>query len=90
LVGNGRKTFFWTDRWLGESPLAVRFERLFDICTSKEITVAEALPVSATSLQFRRSFGPLELDLWAALVQPWCRKPPVWNFPAPRTQCVGI
>jgi hypothetical protein len=69
LVGNGRKTFFWTDRWLGESPLAVRFERLFDICTSKEITVAEALPVSATSLQFRRSFGPLELDLWAALVQ---------------------
>jgi hypothetical protein len=69
LVGNGRKTFFWTDRWLGESPLADRFERLFDICTSKEITVAEALPVSAASLQFRRSFGPMELDLWSALVQ---------------------
>jgi hypothetical protein len=31
--------------------------------------VADALPVSATSLQFRRSFGPVELDLWAALVQ---------------------
>jgi hypothetical protein len=31
--------------------------------------VADALLVSATSLQFRRSFGPVELDLWAALVQ---------------------
>jgi hypothetical protein len=69
VVGNGRKTFFWTDRWLGESPLAVRFARLFDICASKEILVADALPVSVTSLQFRRSFGPVELDLWAALVQ---------------------
>jgi mannosylglycoprotein endo-beta-mannosidase len=69
VVGNGRKTLFWTDCWLGESPLAVRFARLFDICASKEILVAEALPVSATLLQFRRSFGPVELDLWAALVQ---------------------
>jgi hypothetical protein len=48
VVGNDRKTFFWTDCWLGESPLAVRFPRLFDICASKEILVAEALSVSAT------------------------------------------
>jgi hypothetical protein len=69
VVGNGRKTFFWTDCWLGESPLAIRFPRLFDICASKDILVAEALPISATLLQFRCSFGPVELDLWAALVK---------------------
>jgi hypothetical protein len=28
LVGNGKRTFFWTDCWLGESPLAIRFPRL--------------------------------------------------------------
>jgi hypothetical protein len=69
LVGDGRRTLFWTDCWLGEAPLAIRFPRLFDICSSKDILVADAMPVSATLLQFRRSFGPVELELWAALVQ---------------------
>jgi hypothetical protein len=69
LVGDGRRTLFWTDCLLGEAPQAIRFPRLFDICPSKDILVADALPVSATSLQFCRSFGPAELELWAALVQ---------------------
>jgi hypothetical protein len=42
---------------------------LFDICTSKDILVADAMPVLANSLQFRCSFGPVELELWVALVQ---------------------
>jgi hypothetical protein len=68
-VGDGRRTLFWTDCWLGEAPLAIRFPRLFDICASKDILVVDAMPVLANSLQFRRSFGPVELELWAALVQ---------------------
>jgi hypothetical protein len=47
---------------------AIRFPRLFDICATKNISVAQALPVSPNSLQFRRSFGPDDLDLWASLV----------------------
>jgi hypothetical protein len=42
---------------------------LFDICASKDILVANGLPVSANSLQFHRTFGPVELELWSALVQ---------------------
>jgi hypothetical protein len=61
--------FFWTNCWLGGSPLAIRFPRLFDSCASKDILVADVLPVSAISLQFCHSFGPVELELWAALVQ---------------------
>jgi hypothetical protein len=68
-VGGGRRTLFWTDCWLVEAPLAIRFPRLFDSCASKDILVADAMPVSATLLQFCRSFGPVELELWAALVQ---------------------
>jgi hypothetical protein len=50
-VGDGRRTLFWTGCWLGEAPLAIRFPRLFDICSSRDILVADAMPVSATSLQ---------------------------------------
>jgi hypothetical protein len=67
-VENGERVCFWTDRWLGDAPLAIRFPRLFDICVTKNISVAHALPVSANSLQFWRSFVPDDLELWASLV----------------------
>jgi hypothetical protein len=68
-VENGEKISFWTDWWVGDGPLAIRFPRLFDISSNKSISVALALPVSPASLSFRRSFGPEELELWTALVQ---------------------
>jgi hypothetical protein len=68
-LGSGEKILFWTDWWQGEGPLAIRFPRLFDICSSKSISVAQALPISPISLQFRRSFGSDELSAWELLVQ---------------------
>jgi hypothetical protein len=66
---NGEKICFWTDWWVGDAPLAVRFPRLYDISCNKDISVALALPVSPISLRFRRSFGPEDLELWSALVR---------------------
>ncbi|GAU10945.1 hypothetical protein TSUD_112390 [Trifolium subterraneum] len=40
-MGDGTKTFFWTDPWLGGTPLCVRFGRLFDLVVNKSSTVAE-------------------------------------------------
>jgi hypothetical protein len=68
-VENGEKICFWTDWWVGDAPLAVRFPRFFDISSNKNISVALALPVSPISLRFRRSFGPKDLELWSALVR---------------------
>jgi hypothetical protein len=68
-LGSGERIFFWTDWWQGEGPLAIRFPRLFDICSSKTILVAQALPISPATLQFRRSFGPEEVEAWELLVQ---------------------
>ncbi|GAU10924.1 hypothetical protein TSUD_426660, partial [Trifolium subterraneum] len=34
-VGDGEATFFWTDPWLGGSPLCERFGRLFDLAENK-------------------------------------------------------
>ena len=39
-VGDGAATLFWSHRWLGETPLCVRFPRLFDLAENKSIFVA--------------------------------------------------
>ena len=41
VLGDGKNTYFWLDRWVGEVPLCRRFARLFDITTNKLSTVAE-------------------------------------------------
>jgi mannosylglycoprotein endo-beta-mannosidase len=69
LPGSGERIFFWTDWWHGDGPLAIRFSRLFDICSSKSILVAQALPISPATIQFRRFFGPEEVEAWELLVQ---------------------
>ncbi|MCH99721.1 kinesin-like protein, partial [Trifolium medium] len=40
-VGDGSDTLFWTDPWLVDSPLCVRFGRLFELTENKAATVAE-------------------------------------------------
>ncbi|MCI64771.1 cytochrome P450, partial [Trifolium medium] len=40
-VGDGSETFFWTDPWIGGSPLCEMFECLFDMAENKTCTVAE-------------------------------------------------
>jgi hypothetical protein len=39
-VGNRFDIFFWTDPWLGGTPLSVRFDRLFDLVVHESSTVA--------------------------------------------------
>lgn len=39
IVGNGAKTQFWEDVWLGECSLVARFSRLYHITFTKHVTV---------------------------------------------------
>jgi len=39
-VGNGESTHFWSDVWVGDVSLRVRFPRLFDLSVSQEESVA--------------------------------------------------
>ena len=41
VVGNGRDTLFWYDRWLGDVSLRVKFPRLFDLAVEKESSVED-------------------------------------------------
>lgn len=40
-VENGVDSFFWTDPWLGEIPLSIRFLRLFKLSVNRWMTVAD-------------------------------------------------
>jgi hypothetical protein len=44
-IGNGMLTRFWRDVWIGDSPLCIKFPRLFSLSMQKEVCVRELLKV---------------------------------------------
>jgi hypothetical protein len=57
VVGNGRKVRFWEDVWLGECPLKLRFNRLYEISREQKWVVAKVLERGEINLSFRRRLG---------------------------------
>jgi hypothetical protein len=53
-VGNGLKTSFWKNVWIGNLPLSVQFSVLFDLAYDKDITVSDVLASNFEALTFRR------------------------------------
>lgn len=53
MVGNGERTMFWSDVWLGDKPLSVQFPRLFLLIFSANFTVAKALSKNMSLIRFR-------------------------------------
>jgi hypothetical protein len=53
-VGNGCRTSFWKNFWIGDGPLAVMFPILFDLTIDKDITVNKVLSSNFDALSFRR------------------------------------
>jgi hypothetical protein len=41
IIGNGKKTLFWKDKWLYEKSLEVLFPDLFAMCLNQNITVEQ-------------------------------------------------
>ena len=41
MVGNGRKTFFWEDKWIGDKCLMNRFPRLYSISSLRNKVISE-------------------------------------------------
>jgi hypothetical protein len=42
-VGNGKKTFFWEDVWIGDVALKIRFPLVFCCCNQQGVTVSSIL-----------------------------------------------
>lgn len=52
-VGNGSRTKFWTDTWIGDTPLYLCFPRIYALDSAKDCFVAEKLNGSLSD-SFRR------------------------------------
>ncbi|KAK2385146.1 hypothetical protein QL285_072415 [Trifolium repens] len=70
-VGNGANTHFWTSKWLGEAPLALKFPRLYSLSSQKEGMVLDLVVLGANSVgwnfTWRRALFQWEEDLVLSL-----------------------
>jgi hypothetical protein len=56
--GNGNRTSFWHDVWIGDQPFCVRFKRLWDISENRNICVDKVICSNFEALKIqRRLFG---------------------------------
>ncbi|KAK2414519.1 hypothetical protein QL285_037103 [Trifolium repens] len=68
-VGDGETTLFWKDNWVDGISLKSQFDRLFDLCLDKEVTVADMhrreWEVGGSGWRWRRRLFAWEEQLWA-------------------------
>lgn len=68
-VGNGAKTSFWNDVWLGDVPLKISFPELFSMSRNPNARVSEVWSSEGWELTFRRSLTPSENRTYSNLLQ---------------------
>ena len=70
VVGNGEKTRFWEDIWLGDKPLASQYPSLYNIVHRKQVSVADVLShAPPPNLSFRRGLSGDKWTKWLHLVE---------------------
>jgi exonuclease III len=73
-IGDGKRTSFWKDRWIGDSPLCVRAPQLYKIATRKNRTVFEDLEGDRWITAISRLSNADQLrefiDIWQLLQDP--------------------
>jgi hypothetical protein len=65
-IGDGARTQFWFDVWVGPRPLRDCFPNLFSICDNPIISVASACNMDL-GIRFRRTFSQLASEEWRLL-----------------------
>jgi hypothetical protein len=71
-IGNGERTGFWTDDWLGLGALATSFPMLFSHATNAQVSVATVLRSGLRGNLAPRltSAGAVEFDKVCAILAP--------------------
>ncbi|XP_071719048.1 uncharacterized protein [Rutidosis leptorrhynchoides] len=54
LVGNGCDTNFWHDVWVGDTPLAIKFNRLYHLASNQNCSVSDLWNGSSWTWSWRR------------------------------------
>jgi len=61
-VGNGRKTLFWNDTWMGQTPLRQQFPDIYILNQQKMATIVEVRNEQGWNLIFRRFLNDWEVE----------------------------
>nr|GFB08218.1 RNA-directed DNA polymerase, eukaryota [Tanacetum cinerariifolium] len=68
-VGNGQNTKFWLDTWILDSPLSIKFPRLFALDSDKQVSVASNWVASGFNASFRREIRDgVERQQWTDML----------------------
>ncbi|KAG5577611.1 hypothetical protein H5410_057745 [Solanum commersonii] len=62
VIGNGRRTSFWNDVWVGQHPLIQLYPVIYNLNQQKEATVADVRDNQGWNLSFRRMLNDWEID----------------------------
>jgi len=62
VIGNGRRTSFWNDVWVGQYPLMQLYPVIYNLNQQKEATVADVRDNQGWNLSFRRMLNDWEID----------------------------
>jgi hypothetical protein len=55
VVRDDKKTRFWEDTWLGDTPLATQYPNLYNIARTKHVLVADVLSNMLLNIRFNRT-----------------------------------
>lgn len=66
-IRNGCNISFWNDVWVGDCPLKVKYQNLYNISQNTEINVANSLCGGVQNILFNRNFGDEEISQWVDL-----------------------
>jgi hypothetical protein len=69
VIGDGRKTRFWEDTWLGTCPLADQFPSLYNVARNMNATVADVMGSVPLNISFRRLLSHEKWTAWVNLLQ---------------------
>ncbi|OMO52856.1 hypothetical protein COLO4_36939 [Corchorus olitorius] len=68
IVGNGKNIKFWSDHWIGDGPLNLKFPRIFSLAVDKDARIVDLRILDDSewrwSIRLRRNLFNWETEQW--------------------------
>lgn len=64
----GKGLFSWKHTWLGDAPLSIKYDKIFEICREKDVVVADRVEEEDWVVDLIRALTIRELHSWDELM----------------------
>jgi hypothetical protein len=69
IIGDGMRTCFWEDSWLGDTPLAIQYATLYNLVQYKNVKVADVVNQNPLNISFRCVLRVERWESWLDTVE---------------------